>query len=75
MKSFEYIIIGSGQGGTPLASALAGKRTALVESIHAGGTCVNEGCTPAAAHPAIPPPTTKMSTFLRIFRLFTVTPL
>lgn len=48
MKSFEYIIIGSGQGGTPLASALAqaGKKTALVESIHVGGTCVNEGCTP-----------------------------
>jgi pyruvate/2-oxoglutarate dehydrogenase complex dihydrolipoamide dehydrogenase (E3) component len=48
MKSFEYIIIGSGQGGTPLASALAqaGKQTALVESTHVGGTCVNEGCTP-----------------------------
>jgi pyruvate/2-oxoglutarate dehydrogenase complex dihydrolipoamide dehydrogenase (E3) component len=48
MKDFEYIIIGSGQGGTPLASALAGagKNTALVESTHVGGTCVNEGCTP-----------------------------
>jgi len=39
-------ILHTGQGGTPLASALAGKRTALVESIHVGGTCVNEGCTP-----------------------------
>ena len=48
MKSFEYIIIGSGQGGTPLASALAqaGKKTVLVESTHVGGTCLNEGCTP-----------------------------
>jgi len=48
MSSFEYIIIGSGQGGTPLAAALAkaGKKTALVESRHAGGTCVNVGCTP-----------------------------
>ena len=48
MKYFEYIIIGSGQGGTPLASALAraGKPTALVESTHVGGICVNEGCTP-----------------------------
>ena len=48
MKNFEYVIIGSGQGGTPLASALAqaGKKTALVESTHVGGTCVNEGCTP-----------------------------
>ena len=48
MNNFEYIIIGSGQGGTPLAAALAqaGKKTALVESSHVGGTCVNEGCTP-----------------------------
>jgi pyruvate/2-oxoglutarate dehydrogenase complex dihydrolipoamide dehydrogenase (E3) component len=48
MKNYEYIIIGSGQGGTPLASALAqaGKRTALVESTHVGGTCINEGCAP-----------------------------
>ena len=48
MKNFEYIIIGSGQGGTPLATALArsGKATALVESSHVGGTCINEGCTP-----------------------------
>jgi pyruvate/2-oxoglutarate dehydrogenase complex dihydrolipoamide dehydrogenase (E3) component len=48
MTDYEYIIIGSGQGGTPLASALAqaGRRTALVESTHVGGTCINEGCTP-----------------------------
>jgi pyruvate/2-oxoglutarate dehydrogenase complex dihydrolipoamide dehydrogenase (E3) component len=48
MNNFEYIIIGSGQGGTPLAAALAraGKKTALVENRHVGGTCVNEGCTP-----------------------------
>jgi pyruvate/2-oxoglutarate dehydrogenase complex dihydrolipoamide dehydrogenase (E3) component len=48
MNNFEYIIIGSGQGGNPLASALAeaGKETALVESRHVGGTCINEGCTP-----------------------------
>jgi len=48
MNNFEYIIIGSGQGGTPLAAALAqaGKKTALVERTHVGGTCLNEGCTP-----------------------------
>jgi pyruvate/2-oxoglutarate dehydrogenase complex dihydrolipoamide dehydrogenase (E3) component len=42
------IIIGSGQAGTPLSTALAeaGMRTALVERVHVGGTCVNEGCTP-----------------------------
>src|SRR5262249_40685451 len=41
-------VIGAGQAGGPLASALAraGKRTALVEREHVGGTCVNEGCTP-----------------------------
>jgi pyruvate/2-oxoglutarate dehydrogenase complex dihydrolipoamide dehydrogenase (E3) component len=48
MERYDAIIIGSGQAGTPLAFALAeaGRRTALVESKHVGGTCVNEGCTP-----------------------------
>jgi pyruvate/2-oxoglutarate dehydrogenase complex dihydrolipoamide dehydrogenase (E3) component len=47
-QSYDAIVIGSGQGGTPLCQALAsaGMRTALVERIHVGGTCVNEGCTP-----------------------------
>jgi pyruvate/2-oxoglutarate dehydrogenase complex dihydrolipoamide dehydrogenase (E3) component len=45
---YDAIVIGSGQGGTPLCQALAGAgmRTALVESEHVGGTCVNVGCTP-----------------------------
>src|SRR6201984_3794866 len=45
---YDAIVIGSGQAGTPLARALAGagRRTALVEREHVGGTCVNEGCTP-----------------------------
>src|SRR6476661_4314724 len=45
---YQAIVIGSGQGGTPLCVALAeaGLRTALVERAHVGGTCVNEGCTP-----------------------------
>lgn len=45
---FEAIVIGSGQGGSPLSAALAraGIRTALIERKHIGGTCVNEGCTP-----------------------------
>lgn len=48
IKRFDAVVIGSGQSGTPLASALAqsGKRTALIERAHVGGTCVNEGCTP-----------------------------
>ncbi|EXJ93785.1 hypothetical protein A1O1_02178 [Capronia coronata CBS 617.96] len=45
---YEAIVIGSGQGGGPLAQALAkaGRRTALIEAKHVGGTCINEGCTP-----------------------------
>jgi pyruvate/2-oxoglutarate dehydrogenase complex dihydrolipoamide dehydrogenase (E3) component len=47
-EHYQAIVIGSGQGGTPLCRALAeaGLRTALVERSHIGGTCVNEGCTP-----------------------------
>lgn len=45
---FDVIVIGSGQAANPLAVALAkaGRKTALVERTHVGGTCVNEGCTP-----------------------------
>src|SRR6202453_3727214 len=47
-QQFDAIIIGSGQAGTPLSTALAaaGMHTALLERSHVGGTCVNEGCTP-----------------------------
>jgi pyruvate/2-oxoglutarate dehydrogenase complex dihydrolipoamide dehydrogenase (E3) component len=45
---YQAIVIGSGQGGTPLSMALAGAglRTALIERSQIGGTCINEGCTP-----------------------------
>jgi pyruvate/2-oxoglutarate dehydrogenase complex dihydrolipoamide dehydrogenase (E3) component len=45
---YQAIVIGSGQGGTPLCAALAaaGMRTAIIEREHVGGTCINEGCTP-----------------------------
>ncbi|MDQ2664992.1 MAG: mercuric reductase [Gemmatimonadota bacterium] len=45
---YDLIVIGAGQGGGPLAGAFAraGKRVALVERVHVGGTCVNEGCSP-----------------------------
>jgi pyruvate/2-oxoglutarate dehydrogenase complex dihydrolipoamide dehydrogenase (E3) component len=48
MQSYDVIVIGAGQGGGPLAGAFAraGRRTALVERAHVGGTCVNEGCSP-----------------------------
>src|SRR5438876_10319949 len=47
-QQYDAIVIGSGQGGTPLSTALAaaGMHTALIERKHVGGTCVNEGCTP-----------------------------
>lgn len=47
-KMFHSIVIGSGQGGTPLTQAIAaaGHKVALVESSHIGGCCINEGCTP-----------------------------
>jgi pyruvate/2-oxoglutarate dehydrogenase complex dihydrolipoamide dehydrogenase (E3) component len=48
-QRYDAVVIGSGQGGTPLARVLAasGRRTAMVEREHVGGTCVNEGCTPS----------------------------
>lgn len=48
MKKYDAIIIGSGQGGTPLAKRLAnsGWKTAIVEKKWIGGTCINTGCTP-----------------------------
>ena len=47
-QQYDAIVIGSGQGGTPLSTALAaaGMQTALIERKHVGGTCINEGCTP-----------------------------
>ncbi len=48
LERYDAIVIGSGQAGGPLATALAnaGRRTALIEREHVGGTCINEGCTP-----------------------------
>src|SRR5438445_2363870 len=45
---YDAIVIGSGQAGGPLSTALAqaGRKTALIEREHVGGTCINEGCTP-----------------------------
>ncbi len=47
-ERFDAVIVGSGQAGNPLAAALAkaSKKTAVIESKHVGGTCINEGCTP-----------------------------
>jgi pyruvate/2-oxoglutarate dehydrogenase complex dihydrolipoamide dehydrogenase (E3) component len=59
MQTADAIIIGSGQGGVPLAIDFArrGKRAVLFERGKFGGSCVNYGCTPsktflASAHGA-----------------------
>jgi pyruvate/2-oxoglutarate dehydrogenase complex dihydrolipoamide dehydrogenase (E3) component len=46
--SYDAILIGAGMAGIPLSTALAQARwkTAIIERVHVGGTCVNEGCTP-----------------------------
>jgi pyruvate/2-oxoglutarate dehydrogenase complex dihydrolipoamide dehydrogenase (E3) component len=49
--SFDFLIVGGGQAGPPLARALAkaGKKVALAERKYLGGSCVNFGCTPTKA--------------------------
>ena len=46
--SYDALIIGSGQAGNPLATALAGagQRVAVVEENRLGGSCINYGCSP-----------------------------
>ena len=48
MQGYDAIVIGAGQAGSPLSTALAraGRKTALIEREHVGGTCINAGCTP-----------------------------
>lgn len=54
-QDVDLIIIGSGQGGMPLARdfAKAGKRVVLFERGKLGGSCVNYGCTPSKAFLAV----------------------
>ena len=51
MKQYDYIIIGSGQAGTPMAFSLAKSgRVAIIEKAQLGGTCVNNGCIPTKTY-------------------------
>jgi pyruvate/2-oxoglutarate dehydrogenase complex dihydrolipoamide dehydrogenase (E3) component len=47
-ERYDAIIIGDGQAGGPLSTALAGagRTVAVIEREHVGGTCINVGCTP-----------------------------
>ena len=51
MKSFDAIVIGTGQAGPYLTSRLAGAglKVAVIERQLFGGTCVNTGCIPTKA--------------------------
>ena len=48
MRTFDAIVIGSGQAGPALTARLtgAGMSVAFIEREHFGGTCVNDGCIP-----------------------------
>lgn len=48
MTKYDAIIIGAGQGGSPLAHKFADLKwkVALIEQEHLGGSCINYGCTP-----------------------------
>lgn len=48
---FDTVVIGAGQAGPSLASALdrRGERVALVQDGPFGGTCLNDGCRPTKA--------------------------
>lgn len=53
MMHYDFIIIGSGQSGTPLAFNLAEKgKVAIIEKGQLGGTCVNNGCIPTKIYVA-----------------------
>jgi len=51
MADFDYICIGGGSGGIASANraSMYGKKVAIVEAKHIGGTCVNAGCVPKKA--------------------------
>jgi pyruvate/2-oxoglutarate dehydrogenase complex dihydrolipoamide dehydrogenase (E3) component len=51
MQTFDVAVIGTGQGGVPLAIDLAGtgQRVVVFERGKLGGSCVNVGCTPSKA--------------------------
>jgi pyruvate/2-oxoglutarate dehydrogenase complex dihydrolipoamide dehydrogenase (E3) component len=53
-QHFDAVVIGTGQGGSPLAARLgaSGRKTAVIERGTFGGTCVNVGCTPTKSYVA-----------------------
>jgi pyruvate/2-oxoglutarate dehydrogenase complex dihydrolipoamide dehydrogenase (E3) component len=58
-RHYDATNIGAGQGGEPLAIAMAaaGYGPAIIEWEHVGSDCVNEGCTPTKTMVASARPT------------------
>lgn len=50
-QHFDFLAIGAGSGGIASANRAAkhGKKAAVIEAKHIGGTCVNVGCVPKKA--------------------------
>ncbi|MBN7773114.1 dihydrolipoyl dehydrogenase [Clostridium aminobutyricum] len=50
-NDYEVLVIGGGPGGyvAAIKAAQMGKKTAIVEKAHFGGTCLNVGCIPTKA--------------------------
>ncbi|HPZ60281.1 MAG TPA: FAD-dependent oxidoreductase, partial [Bacillota bacterium] len=48
---YDVVVLGGGPGGyvAAIKAAQAGKKTAIVEKDHFGGTCLNAGCIPTKA--------------------------
>ncbi|MED1666316.1 dihydrolipoyl dehydrogenase [Brevibacillus laterosporus] len=51
MNTYDIIVIGGGPGGyvAAIRASKEGKKVALVEQGHLGGTCLNRGCIPSKA--------------------------
>ena len=51
MQEYDMLIIGGGPGGyvAAIRAAHLGKNTAIIESNHLGGICLNWGCIPTKA--------------------------
>ena len=50
-QNFDVVVVGGGPGGyvAAIRAAQLGLKTALVESQHLGGICLNWGCIPTKA--------------------------
>ncbi|QIC04550.1 dihydrolipoyl dehydrogenase [Brevibacillus sp. 7WMA2] len=51
MKTYDIVVIGGGPGGyvAAIRASKEGKKVALIEQGHLGGTCLNRGCIPSKA--------------------------